>query len=118
MKLTLQVGVVLLLLAALVFASLLRYEETVETPHQPLIVRTDRWTGQQSTWDAATGKQVELSAYLEQQRNAKEGARQAARQALLEAERQERATEEAQSAHERRGRALRAALSTSSQPDR
>ena len=61
MKLTVRVGVVLML-AALVLASVFRYEETVATPDQPLIVRTDRWTGQQSIWDAATGQQVESVA--------------------------------------------------------
>jgi len=118
MKLTVRVGVVLML-AALVLASVFRYEETVATPDQPLIVRTDRWTGQQSIWDAATGQQVEsVAGFFEEQRNAAERARRAVEQARFRAELEARATQEAQAVREQRGRLLREALATRIQAGR
>ena len=105
----------IIVLAALILANVFRYKETIASPDQPLIVRTDRWTGQQTIREAARGELVEsVAGFFEQQRMERarqESARRHAEWVRLEAERR-------QAAFERDGRRLREALAAMTEPDR
>ena len=91
----------------LILAHIYRYEESVASPDQPLIVRRDRWTGRATIHDVNTGDRVEsVARFLEQQRRERASAARAA----LQAAHDRASLDEARHNHERRGERLRELL--------